>query len=197
MKIYLVRHGESESDTKLKYEGDYDDALTAKGFEDACRVAGFFVDKNIKGIVTSSRVRAVQTAEVIAQTLQLPLEITTDLKEQDIYGAFKDLHINQPEEEYRLLGEINVSQANTVPGVEPYEDFAARVMKQFNKIVSTANQNLVIITHGGPIRCLLRTHFPDVAIPKLGNGAIVTLERVGEEGPTKAQLPALRLLAIN
>ncbi len=197
MKIYLVRHGESESDTKLKYEGDYDDALTAKGVEDAYRVAGFFVDKHIKRIVTSSRVRAVQTAEVIAQNLQLPLEITTDLKEQDIYGAFKDFHISQPEEEYRLLGELNLSKANTVPGVEPYEDFAARVMKQFSKLVSTANDNFVIITHGGPIRCVLRTYFPEAAIPKLGNGVIVTLERVDEAGLAKAQMPALRLLAIN
>lgn len=31
MKIYLIRHGESTSDIKLRYDGDYDDHLTSKG----------------------------------------------------------------------------------------------------------------------------------------------------------------------
>ena len=39
MKIYIVRHGESTSDVKQKYDGDYDDHLTESGLNDAKNVA--------------------------------------------------------------------------------------------------------------------------------------------------------------
>ena len=62
MKIYLIRHGESASDVRQKYDGDYDDALTDQGRKDAQQIAQKLTDKGIQAIFSSVRARALETA---------------------------------------------------------------------------------------------------------------------------------------
>ena len=50
MNIYLIRHGESTSDVKNKYDGDYDDHLTESGLQDAKEIAKKLDGKNIEVI---------------------------------------------------------------------------------------------------------------------------------------------------
>jgi broad specificity phosphatase PhoE len=47
MNIYLVRHGESESDVRGLFGGDYDDALTEKGRRQAQEYAPELAGKGV------------------------------------------------------------------------------------------------------------------------------------------------------
>ena len=179
MRIYLIRHGESVSDVREKYDGDYDDHLTAKGRDAARKIANKLADKPIEVIFSSSKVRARETADIISERLKCKTIISEDMNEQDIYGAYAELGKDQPEEEYRKLGELLVNRDNEVDGVETYEHFKNRVIKGFSGIAKEHYAAIAIITHGGPIRCIFREVLKLGEFEKIGNGAIIELEKNG------------------
>jgi broad specificity phosphatase PhoE len=177
MKIYLIRHGESTSDVKEKYDGDYDDHLTQKGLNEAKLIAQDLLNSGIKVIFSSPKIRAVETSQIVCNKLNCNFIIIEDLAEQDIYSAYLDLGKKCPEEEYRKLGEILVDRDNVVKGAETYKSFKSRIIKGFSQIVNAEFDSVAIITHGGPIRCIFREILNVGEIKKIENGAIIELEK--------------------
>lgn len=181
MKIYLIRHGESTSDVKEKYDGDYDDHLTDQGLNDAKIIAEKLLDSEIQIIFSSSKIRAVETSEILKNALNCEVIVMSDLNEQDIYGAYPELSKDQPEEEYRRLGEIMTNRDTEIAGVETYQDFKSRVARCFSEITSEDYQTIAIVTHGGPIRCIFRDVLKLGELKKIGNGAIIELEKIDSD----------------
>ena len=179
MNIYLIRHGESTSDTKNKYDGDYDDHLTESGLQDAKTIAKKLDGSNIDVVFTSPKIRTRETSKIISDALGCKISVMDDLAEQDIYGAYLELGKNQPEEEYRRLGEIFVNRDNVVEGSETYKHFKERVIKCFFNITNQPFENIAIVTHGGPIRCIFREILALGEFKKVGNGAIIELKKEG------------------
>jgi broad specificity phosphatase PhoE len=176
MKIYIIRHGESTSDVKEKYDGDYDDHLTNQGLKEAEVIAKKLLDSKIQIIFSSSKIRAIETAEILKNALQCKMVITEDMNEQDIYGAYPELSKNHPEEEYRRLGEVLANRNIEMEGVETYLHFKNRIVKCFSKITNEDYQTIAILTHGGPIRCIFRDILKMGEFKRIGNGAIIELE---------------------
>ena len=179
MNIYLIRHGESTSDTKNKYDGDYDDHLTKNGLQDAKTIAKKLNGSNVDVVFTSPKIRACETSKIISDALGCETSTIDDLAEQDIYGAYLELGKNQPEEEYRKLGEILVNRDNVVEGSETYKNFKERVVRCFFDITHQSFENIAIVTHGGPIRCIFREILALGEFKKIGNGAIIELKKEG------------------
>ena len=105
------------------------------------------------------------------------MEVTENINEQDIYGAYPELSKNQPEEEYRRLGEVLANRDVEMEGVETYLHFKNRVIGCFSKITNEDHQIIAIVTHGGPIRCMFRDILKMREFKKIGNGAIIELEK--------------------
>ena len=179
MNIYLIRHGESTSDIKNKYDGDYDDDLTESGLQDAKTIARKLNGSNVEVVFTSPKNRALKTSKIICDVLGCKTSVMDDLAEQDIYGAYLELGRNQPEEEYRRLGEIIVNRDNVVEGSETYKNFKERVIKCFFDITNQSFESIAIVTHGGPIRCIFREILALGEFEKIGNGAIIELKKEG------------------
>jgi len=177
MKIYIIRHGESTSDIKEKYDGDYDDHLTDNGLKEAEIIAKKLLDSKIQIIFSSSKIRAIETSKILKNSLKCKVVITEDINEQDIYGAYPELSKNQPEEEYRRLGEVLADRNVEIEGVETYLHFKNRVIGCFSKITKEDYQTIAIITHGGPIRCIFRDILKMGEFKKMVNGAIIELEK--------------------
>ncbi len=175
MKIYIVRHGESTSDVKQKYDGDYDDHLTESGLNDAKNVAKKLKNSNVDIIYSSSKIRAKETSVIIKESLNCQLIISDDFAEQDIYGAYIKLGKNQPEEEYRKLGELLANDVH-IDGVESYSTFKKRIVAGFSKVIKEDLKTILIITHGGPIRCIFREILKLGELAKINNGAIIELD---------------------
>ena len=55
--LYIVRHGETDWNQKLKLQGWTDEPLNEVGISQAEKISNFFVDKEISGIYTSIMVR--------------------------------------------------------------------------------------------------------------------------------------------
>jgi len=181
VKIYLIRHGESVSDVKEKYDGDYDDCLIEKGLDEAKIIAEKLLNNNIQAIFSSSKIRALETSEILKKVLKCGIIIIKDLNERDIYGAYPNLSKDYPEEEYRRLGEIVSDQETEIEGVETFLHFKNRITESFLKITNNDYQTIAIITHGGPIRCILWEVLKLGEIKKIGNGTIIGLEKNNSE----------------
>ena len=63
MFVYVIRHGESETNLSKKWTGWLDVQLTEKGYEDAKKAAGYLKGISFDKIYTSDLMRAKQTAQ--------------------------------------------------------------------------------------------------------------------------------------
>lgn len=64
MLVYLIRHGESETNLSKKYTGWLDVPLTDKGREDAKKAGSFLKNISFDKVFASDLRRAIQTAEI-------------------------------------------------------------------------------------------------------------------------------------
>lgn len=175
MKIYLIRHGESVSDVKNRYDGDYDDHLTENGIRDAGNIAKKLAGLGIQAVFSSPKIRALETAEIVKNALDCEMIVKPGLAERDIYGAYPDLGREYPEEEYRRLGELLAVRDAGIETIEIPEHFHDRVRSCFLEIAGERYDAVAIVTHGGPIRCIFREVFGFGEIKKISNGAVIEI----------------------
>src|SRR3989344_4899399 len=105
MKVYFVRHGESESNAQDIAASNAQDSttginesLTAKGVEQTKKLLET-LDKDFDLIISSPMKRTMQTAEIISSALQKPLEVNKDIVERD-FGLLSGRPWTENEEKY-------------------------------------------------------------------------------------------------
>jgi probable phosphoglycerate mutase len=80
-KIYIVRHGQDQDNANGLLNGHRDTPLTLIGLEQANQIAQKIKDSNLSfdKVYSSPLERAYKTAEIIADTLNLPKPEKIDL----------------------------------------------------------------------------------------------------------------------
>lgn len=156
MKIYLMRHGQTTGDIEDRFGGDYEDHLTDLGRNQAKELAQKLFDLKIEKIFYSPRIRAVETAEIVNQIVNIPIEIEDDLRERNAYGILTGEIKSVAKEKHPELIEALKDPKATISGAEEYGLFKNRVINIFNKIAGCELDTIGIITHGGLISCFLR-----------------------------------------
>lgn len=156
MKIFLMRHGQTTGDVEDRFGGDYDDHLTDLGKTQAQDLAYKLDSLGIEKIFYSPRIRATESAEIINQIAQIPIEKIEDLRERNSYGILTGKLKQEAKEKYPELIEELKNPKATIAGAETYIDFKARVLSTFNEIAATSHETIGIVTHGGVISCFLR-----------------------------------------
>jgi broad specificity phosphatase PhoE len=178
MRIFLIRHGETTGDVEDRYGGDYDDNLTDKGLGQAKELANKLTGKNIQIVVHSPRIRAKQTAEIVATVLKIQKQQVEDLRERNHYGILTgmtkfDAMKKYPEEVQKLNSDGIHSK---VKNSEVYDAFKKRITSVFNTIVHKKYDCIAIISHGGVIRGFMREIAKAGELLKLGDCGIIELE---------------------
>ena len=90
MKLYFVRHGESEANTRhviSNRESLF--GLTALGKKQAIILADQLKDIPVTAIYSSPVLRAKETADILSQSLRQPYQVTEALREYDC-GILED-----------------------------------------------------------------------------------------------------------
>jgi phosphoserine phosphatase len=90
VRVYLVRHGETEWSRDRRFCGTSDPPLTEHGEGQARALARRLLREPIGRIFTSPRVRATRTAAVLADALGLPMKIVPLLRETG-FGRWEGL----------------------------------------------------------------------------------------------------------
>lgn len=137
--IYFLRHGESEANVAHVFAGQKDDSpLTVLGREQALQACEYLKNKGISTIVTTSLVRASDTANIVAEHIQCDT-ITVDdrLLEYDM-GVLTGTPNRT----------INSEELVSAQGAEDPDLFKQRVLDALNDY-SQHGGNVLIVSHAG------------------------------------------------
>lgn len=146
-QICLVRHGETDWNAMGKIQGRTDISLNATGKRQAEECAQYFSNSEWDRIVTSPLKRAKQTANIMNQSLQIPVIEMEEFVER-CYGDAEGL---TREERQRLY-----PQGKDIPNQEPRNMLAQRVMKGMQRIQEEyPNEKIILVAHGGVINTIL------------------------------------------
>ncbi|ADL51951.1 alpha-ribazole phosphatase [Clostridium cellulovorans] len=153
MKLYLVRHGETECNKKGVYMGSTDVPLNETGIRQGEILREKLKDVRFDKIITSPYSRAYKTAEIIAQENQI--EIDNKLTEID-FGVFEGLSYKEISKKYpKEVSFWSKDWINVAPPQgEKFIDFYNRVVEATNTIVSY-NKDILIVSHEGPLKVLI------------------------------------------
>lgn len=151
-KLIMVRHGESEANRSCVFAGSGEVPLTDTGRrqarELAARIGAHFKPERI---VSSSFRRALQTAEIIAAGLRLPLEVVEGLQERDLGYLKGRPWAEKPEASAEAASFLNNEEQWLwrPSGGESYEDVRRRAVAVLLALGARYVQgDLVVATHG-------------------------------------------------
>jgi probable phosphoglycerate mutase len=175
MILYVVRHGESVFNIEGRYGGFIDIPLTPKGLEQAKQLADKLKEISFEIIITSSLMRARQTADIIKLVYDLPLVVSDEFKERNM-GVYGGLTKEEILEKYPDLWERNCTrQWNDAPtNGETYKQFDERITKALLSLEKEySEKSVLLVTHGYVSRVINRYYknlsFDEMHIFDLGN----------------------------
>jgi probable phosphoglycerate mutase len=162
-ELILVRHGETDWNRELRFQGQVDVPLNAFGHEQARRLGLRLAGETAKLLVCSDLIRTQQTAVPICQQSLHPLNqgaaLNAALREQN-FGALdgmrvKDIQTQHPDAWAEWI-KFQIDYA--FEGGESTRQFHARVMTAVRELAQAhAQQTLVVVTHGGVLDMIYRT----------------------------------------
>jgi probable phosphoglycerate mutase len=169
MEFYFVRHGESEANKNgVIAGGGYDAPLTDLGRHQAIEAQKKAHALNFHAIYHSPMMRAHDTAKIINQTKQVPMNLNHNLKEWDI----GDWHgITQAELTDRIK-----NQGLSPENGESYKDFCNRTEQTIQSILDAADKPFMIVAHAGTFVALTERFSIEHNIKPIKNCAIIHCE---------------------
>lgn len=174
MKLYLIRHGETDWNRQMRFQGREDVPLNAAGIAQA-KICGMALrDRGITSVYTSPLKRAYVTGCVIAEQIGLepekvhPME---ELIERDL-GEFSGQFVKDRKDYFAL------SAGDDQCGMEPFLAVQERMEEAILKIAKTGEEAVAVVSHGAAINVLLARlsdHQVGTGKTKLYNGGISVL----------------------
>ena len=158
-KLYLIRHGETDYNNALRFQGQTDIPLNQKGIEQAEKVAAFLKDVPLRAIYTSSLQRARTTAEIIGRAKGLEPQATDALREMS-FGIWENMNSKDIQKKYaKEWKDFFASPAKTkIPEGESMSDVQKRAYPEVQRILDQYPEgDVAFIAHGGIIRVLICT----------------------------------------
>jgi 2,3-bisphosphoglycerate-dependent phosphoglycerate mutase len=158
-ELILLRHGETDWNRELRFQGHVDVSLNGVGFEQAKRLARRLAGHIAHRIYASDLLRAQQTAQPVAHELGLPTVSDAALREQD-FGRVDGMRVDDIKEQHpqAWAGWLRFHEDYSMPEGESTRQFHARVMEAVNNMVSAhLGETVVVVTHGGVLDMIYRT----------------------------------------
>ena len=157
-RIYIIRHGQTEMNSRKLLQGRTDLPLNTEGVVQASKTAeilnnmGIFFDR----VFSSPLVRAVYTAELLSPGTEI--EIDDRLIEMD-YGPFEGMDLYSPAPE--VMSFFRDFTRNPAPeGMEPLDSVVART-GDFIESLRKTEGNILISTHAIAMKGILEYLTPE------------------------------------
>ena len=144
LRVLIIRPGETVYDIQRHIQGNLNLHLTENGQQEASRLAEEMVSENPSQIYTSPNVSALETAECIASSLQIPCKILKGLRNQD-QGLWEGRRV---EEIQRFQPRIYRCAANSPHAIDPPNGESFR---EVQKRIQTTIEWLLKRHHEGTI----------------------------------------------
>ena len=158
LKLYIVRHGETEWNVIKRFQGQLNTPLTEKGMEKLRKTGKKLENVLFDEVYTSELGRTVASAEIILnenngyKNNKLELQKLAELNEV-YFGVwqgltYEEVFLKYPEEGNNYFYNVKNYKAENVEA-EKLEDALERFLKGINKILdSHESGNILVVTHG-------------------------------------------------
>jgi probable phosphoglycerate mutase len=153
-RIHLIRHADVENPHRLLYGHLPGFQLSALGRAQAAAVGERLSGEGIRRIVHSPLARAVETAEIINQSLREPveLEVEPELREAEFSRYLQGLPFWQIPVR-RPLWFVHKARRGIVPGDESIDQLGGRVLKVLSRIAREhPGETAAVVSHADPIQ---------------------------------------------
>ena len=181
MKIYLIRHGETDWNHIHRFQGRENVPLNAAGILQARNCGKTLQGLSIEAVYTSPLMRAGRTgAEIGARIGLLPEQVQPmeELIERDL-GPFSGQLVKDKKEYFALAA------GDGVPGMEPFKAVLKRMQQALVLMAHTGKQAVAAVSHGAAINVILAgltNNEIGTGKTRLYNGAINVIEGSETEG---------------
>lgn len=158
-RLYLIRHGQSAGNAEGRFGGHSPTPLSDLGKEQAKITAQYLSKERIDAIYSSDLIRAVNTAEPLAELLDLPIIKTSAFRERKV-GVLEGLTFDEskaqyPKDYYAL---VNRNIQHVITGGESYRQLLRRATGVLREILQIhRGERVAIFSHTGTI-CFLTLH---------------------------------------
>lgn len=159
MDLYIFRHGRPVRQVVEEQSGGAaDPELSDLGHEQASRAADFLADHGIHHVVSSTMLRAHQTAMPTANLLGLEIERIDDLKESDhasnVYVPLEEMSPDDPDTAHYFEADSLEDHVFS----EGLDVFQERVHRAFEHVIATnKGKRVAVFCHGMVIAVYLKT----------------------------------------
>ncbi len=176
MKLYIIRHAESEANKQRIMASRLPFPLTDEGKNDAKLIASQLKEiVKIDKIISSPLIRAEETASFFCNEYKLTPDFDIRLAEQDL-GIFSGMTYDEVKI-HPLYENETLKRWNWKPegNGESYSDIADRVVSFFSELNPDTTENVLIVTHAVTfrlIRSVLENTLPEFSVSFPNNGEI-------------------------
>ncbi|RYZ12230.1 MAG: histidine phosphatase family protein [Comamonadaceae bacterium] len=158
VELILVRHGETDWNRELRFQGHIDVPLNDMGHEQARRIGLRVSREAVDHVISSDLLRAQQTAAPAASLLSLPVATTVALREQ-AFGIVDGMRSEDIQREHPLAWEewLLFREDHGLPGGESPRQFHDRIAGALQAIAHEhAGRTVLVVTHGGVLDMVWR-----------------------------------------
>ena len=156
-RILLVRHGETELQSSLRYWGKTDVDLAQIGLHQADQLRDRLATENINAIYSSELKRANDTAVIIATRHNLKVTTCPELREVD-FGRLEGLDFTEVHQQFPEIEQMWVTRnpALIYPDGESLTGFEERVSGFKTRLQNhRAEETILVVAHAGVVRTLI------------------------------------------
>lgn len=158
-ELVLIRHGETDMNRELRFQGQVNVGLNAIGHEQARRLAARMAGEKADAVYVSDLLRACQTADPIASGLAISYVTEAGLREQH-FGRVDGMRVEDIQRDHpdAWAGWLRFEPDFAMPEGESTRAFHARVIEAVQRLVAAhPGQTVVVVTHGGVLDMIYRT----------------------------------------
>lgn len=197
MKIFCVRHGETEWNRMGRFQGRTDIPLSDEGLRQAGYAAKALASVKLDSVWSSDLSRARETAEKIAVFHGLEVKEKPDITELS-HGAWEGKRADEIESLWPGMLDMwhKKPDSVTMPGGENLEMVRLRAVKGLSSIMDSGGENIVLVSHDALLKVLL-CHILGCPLScfwkfQLGNCSITVIERTshGVRIPLMGYMPS-------
>ncbi|HHT97213.1 MAG TPA: histidine phosphatase family protein [Clostridiales bacterium] len=147
MKIYMIRHGETDWNVEGRLQGREDIPLNQRGILQAENCGQAFLEDKIKAIITSPLSRAKDTADIIAKLNNIEEVITDERLIERDFGKLSGMTYDK-KKQYDTFG--------TEQSIEPWDELCNRFINAMKEYALKYNDaDIIMVSHGGSINAVI------------------------------------------
>ena len=151
MKLYVIRHGQTNWNLKGIIQGQKDIELNDKGINEARKAKDEFNSLKIDLIMCSPLKRAKETAKILNTDKNINIIYKSELIERGLGDFEGESCITEEDDIY------NYHMNKTIRNIEPVVDLCNRVNDLIDEIKNKyKGKNILLVTHSGTARAIER-----------------------------------------